>query len=290
MDVMGTEGQGWSCVYSTSVPYRVDLPGAGPGVSPAISDAALDRLIELGALDVDVSPNGGTAALMPDSVTPEQITRALGTAVLEISPAVGRDAQSVWVLRLRPVHVGGLRIVPAHMDAEPGAIRLIDAPAFGTGMHPTTGLCIETLSDMAQGRLPDAVLDVGTGSGVLALAALTLGVRQALGIDIDDEALGVAAENARLNGFDQRLQLAHGGPQTVTGTWPLVLANLLAAPLIEMAPSLVQRIGHHGRLVLSGIPRSVEREVDQAYRHLGMRRLAAQSREGWIVLVLQASW
>ena len=80
------------------------------------------------------------------------------------------------------------------------------------------------------------------------------------------------------------------GPKTVTGTWPLVLANVLAAPLIEMAPALVRRVGHHGQLVLSGIPSSVERDVDQAYRHLGMRRLHVAARAGWVALILQASW
>src|SRR5262249_4515864 len=99
-----------------------------------------------------------------------------------------------------------------------------------------------------------------------------------------------AAENARLNGLDERLQLVRGGPDVVAGTWPLVVANLLAAPLIELAPVLVRRVGHHGRLVVSGIPSSVEADVDRAYRHLGMRRVRAQSRAGWNALVFQASW
>ena len=89
---------------------------------------------------------------------------------------------------------------------------------------------------------------------MLALGALMLGVPRALGIDIDDEALRIAAENARINALDERLQLTRGGPETVTGTWPLVLANVFPAPLIEMAPALVRRVGHQGQLVLSGIP------------------------------------
>ena len=137
---------------------------------------------------------------------------------------------------------------------------------------------------------PDAVLDVGTGSGVLALAALWMGVPRALAIDNDDEALRVAAENARINALDDRLQLTRGGPEAVTGMWPLVLANVLAAPLIEMAPALVRRVGHQGQLVLSGIPSSVEQDVDQAYRRLGMRRVRVKSRGAWVALVLQASW
>jgi ribosomal protein L11 methyltransferase len=134
------------------------------------------------------------------------------------------------------------------------------------------------------------VLDVGTGSGVIALSALIMGVPRALGIDIDDEALHVAGENARINGLDDRLQLAHGGPDRVTGAWPLIVANVLAAPLIEMAPALVRRVAHHGQLLLSGIPSSVEGDVDHAYRRLGMRRVRATSRRGWVALLQQASW
>jgi ribosomal protein L11 methyltransferase len=174
---------------------------------------------------------------------------------------------------------------------EPGALRLIDAPAFGTGLHPTTALCLEAIDDtVQQAAIPDAVLDIGTGSGILALGALMLGVPRALAIDLDDDALRVAAENARMNGLEARLQLARGGPDVVTGSWPLVLANVLAAPLIEMAPAVVRRIGQRGQLVLSGIPSSIEQDVMQAYRDLGMRLVDVKSRAGWVALVMQASW
>ncbi len=264
------------------MPYRVDIARAG--------DAALDRLVELGALDVDRSPGGGIAALLPDAVTPEQVARALGIDDLSISPAVGRDAASVWILSPRATRIGRLRIVPAHAGAEPGALRLTDSAAFGTGLHPTTAMCLEAIEEALQPSTPSALLDVGTGTGVLALAALLMGVPQALGLDIDAEALRAAAENARLNTLERRLHLVRGGPDAVTGSWPLVVANLLAAPLVDLAPVLAQRVGHHGRLVLSGIPSSVSGDVDQAYRRLGMQHVRAQSRAGWSALVLQASW
>jgi len=266
------------------VPYRVDIPNVG--------DDAFDRLIELGALDVERLADDAIAALMPDAVVPEHVARALRIDAVSVSPAVARDAGSVWILGPRPITIGRLRIVPARIDAEPGALRLVDAAAFGTGLHPTTALCLEALQDLvdAGGTPPEAALDVGTGSGVLALAALILGVPRATAIDVDEDALAVAAENARINHLHERLHLRRGEPDTVAGTWPLVLANVLAAPLIEMAPTLVRRVGHHGHLVLSGIPWSVEEDVDRAYRHLGMRRVRATSRSGWVVLVRQASW
>jgi len=270
------------CALRWSVPYRIDISIAG--------DDALDRLVELGAIDAEFSSDGRIAALIPDGVTPEQVARALRAEHFSVCRAVGRDAGSVWVLSLRPIQIGRLRIVPADFHAEPGDIRLRDAAAFGTGLHPTTALCLEALEEAVDVACPDVVLDVGTGSGVLALGALRMGVRRAVGIDIDAQALAVAAENARLNALGERLQLIRGGPDAVAGTWPLVVANVLAAPLIEMAPALVRRVGHHGRLVLSGIPSSVEPDVDRTYRRLGLRHVRATSRAGWVALVLQASW
>ena len=268
------------------MPYRIDIDHAG--------SVLFDRLIELGAIDAELAGDG-IAALMPDNVTPEQISRALGVSHVAASAAIGRDEDSVWILSQRPIQVGRLRLLPAHSDVEhsdvePNTIRLVDTTAFGTGLHPTTAMCLEVLDEAVQHEPPDAVLDVGIGSGVLALAALVLGVPRATGLDTDDDALRVAAENARLNGMDGRLQLTRGGPDAVSGTWPLVLANVLAAPLIEMAPALVQRIGHRGVLVLSGIPASVEQNVDKAYERFGMRRVRAVSRAGWVALVLRASW
>ena len=252
------------------MPYRVDLPGGGAD--------ALDRLVELDALDVEISHGNAIAALIPDSVSPERVASALGVATVAVSPAQARDDGSVWVLSLRPIRVG------RH------TLRLIDASAFGTGLHPTTALCLEVIEEAVQIHRPDVLLDVGTGSGVLALGALRLGMPRALGIDVDEDALRVAAENARLNELGDRLWLVRGGPEAVAGTWPLVVANIVAAPLVEMAPDLVRRVGHHGRLVLSGIPSSAEQDVDRAYRRLGMRRVSVKSRAGWIALVMQASW
>lgn len=266
------------------MPYRIDIPAAG--------NDALDRLIDIGALDVESSPDGGVAAVLPDAVTPAQVARAVGTDAISVSRAVGRDAGSVWVLRPRPTRIAGLWIVPATAGsaADPATLSLIDSGAFGTGLHPTTALCLEALEDLIPAVAPSAVLDVGTGSGVLALAALKLGVPDAVGIDTDDDALRVAGENARINGLANRLRLARGGPESLPGTWPLVVANILAAPLIEMAPHLVRRLGHHGRLVLSGIHASLEPDVEHVYRRLGLRQLRVTTHGGWVALSLQATW
>jgi len=171
------------------VPYRID--------SHATGTEAFDRLVELGAIDAEPSADG-IAALMPDTVTPEQVAQALGLDDVRVSPAVARDAGSVWILRPRPIRIGRLRIIPPDGPAGAGTIRLADSAAFGTGLHPTTALCLEALEEAVSIVVPDVVLDVGTGSGVLSLAALQLGVRRAVGIDIDEEALRAAVKNAKL--------------------------------------------------------------------------------------------
>jgi ribosomal protein L11 methyltransferase len=264
------------------VPYRVDVPHG--------DSAAFDRLVELGALDAEVLEDDRLAALMPNRVRPQEVAHALGVEHLTVSPASGRDAGSVWVLRLRPFRVGRLRIVPAGAAAETGDLQLTDSGAFGTGLHPTTRLCLEILEELVETDHPLSMLDVGTGSGILALGALLLGVPRATGIDIDAGALEAAAENARVNRLDGRLELIAGDASAIDGTWPLVTANVLAAPLIEMGPALVRRIGHRGQLVLSGIPSGVAEDVDRAYRSLGLQRVRAARREDWTALLLRASW
>src|SRR4029453_2820257 len=115
-------------------------------------------------------------------------------------------------------------------------------------------------------------------------------VPRAVGLDIDAGALKTAGEQARLNNLADRLELALGGPDVVPGPWPLVVANVLAAPLIEMAPILVRRVGSRGRIILSGITWSLESEVRQTYQRLGIWHVRSETRAGWTVLVAQASW
>jgi ribosomal protein L11 methylase PrmA len=250
------------------VPYRIDIS------SPP--DDALDRLVHLGALDIETTIDG-LAAIIPDGVPPETIARALGASV-SVSAAIARDDESVWLLSPRPVLIGNT------------VLRLSDSSVFGTGHHPTTALCIEALEEALSIEVPDSILDVGAGSGVLALAALLMGVPRAVGLDIDPDAVRIAGEHARLNNLEDRVQFVLGRADAITGSWPLVVANVLAAPLIEMAPSLVRRVGHHGRLILSGIPESLEPAVRQAYEWLGMRHVRSVTRAGWAILVVRASW
>jgi ribosomal protein L11 methyltransferase len=262
------------------VPYRIDISCPLP--------ESFDLLVELGALDVEPIDDG-LAAIMPDAVTEDMVTGAFGVSVT-VSTAVSRDEGSVWLLRPRAVRIGHVRIASSEADDAPNALRLTDSDVFGTGHHPTTALCLEALEEILSIERLDSVLDVGTGSGILALAALMMGVPQAVGLDINADALKVAMDNARLNNLADRFQPVLGGPNVLDGTWPLVVANVLAAPLIEMAPILVRRVAKRGRLILSGIPWSLESEVRQRYQHFGMGHITSNTRGGWTVVTTQASW
>jgi ribosomal protein L11 methyltransferase len=263
------------------VPYRIEIDCPPPD--------AFDRLVELGALDVEPVGNG-MAAILPDGVTAEIVTDALGVSSVMVSAAVARDDGSVWMLSPRAVRVGPVLISSAETDAPLEALRLTDSAAFGTGHHPTTALCVEAIQETLHVERAGSILDVGTGSGILALSALLMGVPQAVGMDIDAAALKVAAENARLNNLADRLRLVLGGPDVLNGSWPLVVANVQAAPLIEMAPILVRRVGTRGTLILSGIPWALESEVRRAYQNFGMQHIGSNTRGGWTVLMAQASW
>jgi precorrin-6B methylase 2 len=264
------------------VPYRVDL-------ARVPNDAAIDRLIDLGAIDVEYTADG-VAALMPDAVGVGEISSLFGAAAVRVTPAVGRDDGSTWILRPRALIAGGIALVPAGSTAAEDALLLLDSDAFGTGRHPTTMLCLEAIREAVTTLPVPRVLDVGTGSGVLALAALKMGAARAVGVDLDAGAIASAAANADLNGLGPRLRLVRGDVRCLRGSWPLVVANILAASLVEMSSDLAPRVARGGRLVLSGVTAGLASEVERAYLRAGLRRDDIQERSGWAALVLQPTW
>jgi ribosomal protein L11 methyltransferase len=227
---------------------------------------------------------------MPDGVSPGTVAEALGVARVRVSPAAGHDDGSVWRLSRPELRLRTLVIAADGAPAPPGAITLLDSAAFGTGLHPTTRLCLEAIEILFDADVPERVLDVGTGSGVLAIAALRLGARCAVGLDTDGDALRVAARNARANGVGERLTPVHGGPEAIAGQWPLVLANIRAAELMAMSAALSRRLASGARLVLSGIPDSLDNDVAGAYQRLGLREVGRQGRDGWSMLVFAPTW
>jgi ribosomal protein L11 methyltransferase len=173
-------------------------------------------------------------------------------------------------------------------DAEPPrgriALRLPASRAFGTGEHASTRLALLALEeeDLAE----RTVLDVGTGSGILALAASALGARLAIGLDVDPDAVFVARENARRHAFGGRVRLYAGPLSAARGAFDLVAANMLADEILPETARLQARAGRSGRLLLSGLTR--EREKDLLGRLRGRRwKLAGRRVEKeWVCLCL----
>lgn len=175
--------------------------------------------------------------------------------------------ERAWMDDFQPMRFGQrLWIVPSWSAApDPAAVNLRLDPglAFGTGTHETTALCLEWLDATALDGC--SVLDVGCGSGVLAIAALLLGAGDAQGTDIDDQALTASRDNATANGVMARLRLYR--PQQLPADYrcDVLVANILAAPLIELAPELARRCRPGARMALSGILAGQADSVREAY-------------------------
>jgi ribosomal protein L11 methyltransferase len=174
--------------------------------------------------------------------------------------------------------------------APAGAAEIVLDPgmAFGTGTHPTTALCLAALSDLLAARAGAAVLDVGTGSGLLAIAAAKLGAARVVANDVDPVAVEVARENAARNGARVEITAAPAGE--IPGPFDVVVANILANTLVELAPALARRLAPGGVVLLAGILAPQEAEVRDAYVAEGLRPLAGgDRREGeWVLLALES--
>ncbi|MEO4047762.1 50S ribosomal protein L11 methyltransferase [Pseudomonas sp. CAU 1711] len=178
-----------------------------------------------------------------------------------------QDWERSWMDNFQPMRFGRrLWIVPSwHAAPEPGAVNLLLDPglAFGTGTHPTTALCLEWLD--GQDLAGCVVIDFGCGSGILAIAALLLGAPQARGTDIDPQALEASRDNASRNGIAAErfpVYLPADMPQQPAD---VVVANILAGPLVSLAPQITALVKTGGRLALSGILAEQAEEVRAAY-------------------------
>jgi ribosomal protein L11 methyltransferase len=189
-----------------------------------------------------------------------------------------RDWLAVWREGLDAITVGALRIAPPWIDAGPSAIVIEPAQAFGTGHHETTTGCLAALQELdLSGR---SVLDVGTGSGVLAIAAGRLGAATVVAVDVDPLAVAAARENAERNGVT--LDVRTGSTETAPGSFDVVVANLDTDTIVALAADLRDRT--RGTLIVSGV--SVERAAE-AVAALDAAGLAAVARPGreWVVVV-----
>jgi ribosomal protein L11 methyltransferase len=211
----------------------------------------------------------------------------------EILPDIDWIAKSLE--GLKPVRAGRFLVHGSHdrdkVRINDIAIEIDAGQAFGTGHHGTTAGCLETIEKVMASRRVTNVLDLGTGSGVLAIAARRLRNIPVLATDIDPIAVRVARENVRRNGIAAgiTLETAPGFHSTVFsrhGPFDLIIANILARPLIKMAPQLVSHLAPGGSVILSGILASQRWKVLAAYNGARLRHVRTIWRNGWVTIHL----
>lgn len=258
----------------------VDLQGRDPdaaeaacfaagAVSVTLTDAVDDAILEPAPGEVRLWPQTVMQALFPAAAAgPESIVALAGALEIPATQIrVERIADRVWEREwLKDFHAmrfgRRLWIVPHHeaapTDADAVLVRLDPGLAFGTGTHPSTALCLTWLD----ARLPaDAtVIDYGCGSGVLAIAAARLGARAAHGFDIDPQALIATRDNAAANAVTAQVHV-HEVAATLPTQADVVIANILAGTLVELAPVLCGRLAPGGQLILAGILKQQVHEV-----------------------------
>jgi ribosomal protein L11 methyltransferase len=266
-------------------------------------DDASALLFELGASGVEERDEGtlvkGPAAGVATLVASFSDRESAEAASREIDPAwsprvaelVGDAWRDEWKKHFAPFKLTErITIRPpweAYERRDPSEIVLELEPgrAFGTGLHATTALVARALEALGPRVANSEVLDVGTGSGILALVAVALGASHARAIDVDPEAVLVTIENARRNGYDRRIAASATPLADVEGTFDVVVANIEARVLVDLSSALDARVRPGGALVLSGILVGQEADVMRAF---GAYRTNGVPRENeWIALVLE---
>ncbi len=271
------------------------------------ADEAGALFFELGAQGVELRDDTtllraqvGTTTIIASFDHPDRAQEALGQLPAAWRPrlgeVVGDTWRDEWKKHFEPFAVcPGIVIRPPWRayDRRPGERVIVLEPgrAFGTGLHETTSLVAEALSQRADRVRGATVLDVGCGSGILALIALELGAAAVRAIDVDPEAVAVARENAERNGRAKELRADGALVDDVGEPFGVVLANIEAKTLVEVAPALAACVGKGGWLVLSGIlgsgaAASQWSEVRAAYEGLHVEEVLEKGE--WLAAVLRA--
>jgi ribosomal protein L11 methyltransferase len=276
-------------------------------VGDAISEGLTNFVWELGALGVvEEGAPGPDAprlrAFFPGALSGAAVAgrvrdyleglRALGFPVAgepSVAPVDDEDWGSAWRAHFAPLPVGRRLVVapPWALPDRDGRLVLVIEPgrAFGTGHHGSTRGCLEALEARLDRARPGSVLDLGTGSGILAVAAARLGVAAVLAVDADPDAIAAATANAAANGIGDRVRCLLGDVAAVeVGPADLVLANLLTAAHLRLGPRYRALVAPGGTLVLGGILEAEADQVATAVAACGFARAAVRLADGWATL------
>jgi ribosomal protein L11 methyltransferase len=211
-----------------------------------------------------------------------------GSAGISVEQVADQDWNETWLKSIKPVLIGSRVFVRQSWNTEqapPGTVELVIDPkrAFGSGYHATTQLLVEWLAEEIHGG--ERVLDIGTGSGILAMVALRLGAIKAVGIDNDPAAIECASENAALNGFGSELQLLVGSTENIgAAIFELIVANIDRNNLLAFAGGLGENLRRDGRLFLSGLQAEDLADISSALEVCGGRVRQTRKRDEWLAL------
>lgn len=215
-----------------------------------------------------------------------------GRLVFESEDIDEQEWSTAWKKYYHPVRVGGHIVICPEWEKDcplgQGDIKIILDPgmAFGTGTHETTRLCMEFLEESVTAE--STVLDIGTGSGILAATALLLGAKSAVGVDIDELSVKIARENAVRNGVAENLTLYHGDlTEQVHGAFDVICANIVADVLIRLSEEVTQFMHGDSVLILSGIIEDRYDDVAQAMNKAGLLITGKKQENDWVSLRLQ---
>lgn len=209
-------------------------------------------------------------------------------------PVAEEDWAEVWKERLEVLRVGQRVVIqPSWLDYSPApedvVIELDPGMAFGTGLHPTTQLCLAALEELVT---PGAdVLDLGTGSGILAIAAAKLGAGRVVAVDTDPQAVGVARSNVIANGVRETVGVNQGSLSDVSGDYDLAVVNILAKVIVEMVTSgLSARLRPGGVMICAGITADQTSKVIEALEKDGLALIDRRQTDDWVSLVAKRGY
>jgi ribosomal protein L11 methyltransferase len=272
------------------IELRLKISGdAGEFIGMLVNDSVLGAWEREGEILL-YFPEGGDKARWMKEI--ESKLRELGedpeNAILDVLSLPDREWNAIWAESARPIRLGRRLLIrqswnPVKMG--PGEIEIIIDPsrAFGTGYHATTQMVLEWLEDIVKGR--ERVLDIGTGSGILAMAAIRLGAASALGIDLDPVAIECAQGYAILNGFGDELELRTGSLEDHgAGRYDLILANLDRATLLHYCRRFKVFAEPGATGLLSGLQLEDAKDIGDAVAAGEGRIVDRRERDGWVAL------